>query len=163
MAHLDGMDLKILNYLIEYRKLDAKSMAEKFKTTQKTIYDRIARLKSRKVIEGVFPKLDSRECGYVLEAIVMVKLIDSRKVKEFVKEHEISNVTSSFIIAGIYDVQFIVKFRNPNALSSFLDRLRENDLVEFADLFYIEETRREGLVPFPLEASGRPSSSPKRK
>ena len=151
MQHaLDELDLKILNYILENEKLDTVKMATGFKTTQKTIYDRIARLKQNKVIEGVYAKINSQNVGFVLEGVILIKLGDNTKVRKFLSSYESANVTMSFALAGIYDALFVVKFQKPYSLSAFLNNLRDDNNVDFADLMYIEESRRENRVPFPL-------------
>ena len=147
---LDDLDVKILNYIIENEKLDTIKMASCFKTTQKTIYDRINRLKQNKIIDGVYAKINSQNCGYVLEGMILIKLLDNIKLKKFLSQIQDANITSSFILAGIYDICFIVKFKNPQKLSSFLNKLRDDSNVEFADLMYIEKAERENNIPFPL-------------
>lgn len=148
--NIDSLDLKILNYLVEHEKLDADKMAGEFKTTQKTIYDRVARLKQRKVIEGLYAKINSQNIGYVLEGVILVKLSNNTKIMSFLSSYESANVTSSFALAGIYDAMFIVKFKKPHALSDFMNKLRDDHSVEYADLLYVEDLRRENPVPFPM-------------
>ncbi|MCX8158069.1 MAG: winged helix-turn-helix transcriptional regulator [Candidatus Diapherotrites archaeon] len=147
---IDELDVKILNYLLQNEKLDSKKMATLFKTTQKTIYERIKKLKQNGVLLGIYPKISTSSLGYKITALVLVKLVNNNIIKEFLKKYDSANITTSFVLAGIYDLLFIVKFKNPELLSDFVDSLRDDEDVEFADLLYVEKINRESICPEPI-------------
>ncbi|MFH1224168.1 MAG: hypothetical protein V1676_00005, partial [Candidatus Diapherotrites archaeon] len=60
--------------------------------------------------------------------------------------------TLSCVLVGTYDVMFLGKFGKAAELTAFVDELRKDENVEYADLFYVPEMRVERPMPFPLSA-----------
>lgn len=152
---VDALDVRIANYLLEFEKADVGKMAKKLGTTPQTIYERIKKMKERGVIEGVFTKFSADALGYDIVGVVMVKLVENNSADKFAAKHEKkSNITLSCLLVGTYDVLFMGKFGKATELTAFVDELRKDENVDYADLFYVPGVRVERPMPFPLAADG---------
>jgi len=148
---LDELDTKILNYLLKNEEFNAAKMAKLFRVTPQTIYIRIKKMKKAGIIKGLFPRIDPSLCGFNIGSVLMIKLKDNRDVSEFIKKFEKEKYTTIvYGLVGLYDILLVLRYNNRNKLNKFVEKIRKNKKVDYADLFYIEHVALERFAPYPL-------------
>jgi len=148
---LDKLDTKILNYLLKNEEFNVAKMAKLFGVSPQTIYIRIKKMKKAGIIKSLFPRIDSSLCGFNIGCVLMIKLKDNRDVNEFIKKLEKERyATIVYGLVGLYDILLVLKHNSRDKLSKFVEKIRKNKKVDYADLLYIEHVALERFAPCPL-------------
>ncbi len=107
---LDELDKKILRNLQNDATISYKDLAAEIGAPESTIYDRIKRLKERKIIKMTVPLLDSEKLGMSTTAYIRVsieKICEIRKIAEQIAQ--LDEVLEVHEISGEWDILVKVK------------------------------------------------------
>ncbi len=78
VLNMASFETELLNYVIEHGTIKYSELAKKFKKTSPGIYAAIKRLRHKKILLGLYPKIDLSKFGYDFTAFIFAK-IDQKK------------------------------------------------------------------------------------
>ena len=146
-----SFETDLLNAIIESGQVNYTKLAKKFKKTKPAVYMAVKRLKDKKILLGVSPKIDLTKFGYDFTAFVLVK-VDPKNVSELVKKYEKkSEIVSIYEVSGEFDLLFVCKMKSTKELYAIVAGLSEDEKVAGVDTHIAYTAFKEGLNPWPIE------------
>jgi DNA-binding Lrp family transcriptional regulator len=134
------IDKQIISEFIENPKLSAKVVGKKLNLHPNTLLQRVKRLENKGVIRGYTTIVDYTKLGYVIQAIVFIKvlMIDDweSKLKPISEYPEIS---SFMFLSFDHDAAVIVRVKNMEELSKTLKRIQANKVVSKTTTHFISD------------------------
>ncbi len=144
---MTSFETELLNYIIEHGTVKYSELAKHFKKTSPGIYAAIKRLRRKKILLGLYPKIDLAKFGYDFTAFVFAKA-DQKNIPTLVKEYaSLDNVVSVFEVSGEFDLLFICKLKSTKQLYSIIEELSKDERVGAVDTHIAYTTFKEGLNP----------------
>ena len=145
-----GFETELLNYVIRNGTVRYSELAKKFKKTSPAIYAAIKRLKQKKILLGVYPKIDLAKFGYDFTAFILIK-VDQKNIPALLKKHgEQKDITSIYEVSGEFDLLFIARLKSTKELYTIVEELTKDEKVAGIDTHIAYTTFKEGLNPWPL-------------
>ncbi|MCD6164718.1 MAG: Lrp/AsnC family transcriptional regulator [Candidatus Odinarchaeota archaeon] len=143
MSNIDEIDFKILKELQKNGKI---SFAEIFRRTgipDSTIYDRISRLKEKKVIKGFTVILDDKKLGINITALVGIETRSENYGKVAKELSRIDEVIEVYGVTGEFDLMVKIKAVSMEDLSRILNVIRSMNGVDDIFVMTVLETFKE--------------------
>jgi len=110
MQSLDATDLAIIKYLQENARSSYQEIATKIGVSRVTVNERIRKLIESEVIEGFHARINARQIGYPVTAIVGLVTVQGDKAYRTIEElKHIPEVEEAHVVTGQYD--YLVKIR----------------------------------------------------
>ncbi|UCE73136.1 MAG: Lrp/AsnC family transcriptional regulator [Methanomassiliicoccales archaeon] len=147
MKSIDELDQDILRMLLKDASVNYETIAKEVDTSVGTVHNRIKRMKEEKIIIRIIPELDAEKLGFGICAMIDVR-IKGGHLEELQKRcSKYENVCSIYDITGDYDTTFITKFKNTEALNTFVKELAGQRYVLRTHTKLILNVIKEGFVP----------------
>jgi DNA-binding Lrp family transcriptional regulator len=164
---LDRIDFKILEALQKNGRLSNKELAAKIGLAPSSCFERVRRLQSSDVIQGVHAEVNPAALGIQLQAMIAVRLAQhSRKMVTSFMRHlrSLSEILAFYHVAGANDFLVHVAVRDADhlrdlALDAFTTRAEVAHL-ETALIFQHEDMR---VLPNYVQDDGGSGSSSARR
>ncbi|MBD3203690.1 AsnC family transcriptional regulator [Candidatus Woesearchaeota archaeon] len=119
----DEQDIKILNILHNNARISIKDLSEKIDLATTSIFERIKKLVSGKIITSFFPQVSLLSLGYQwYKILIRVNPVSLEKIKNFLKNHPNTTFISEFI--GEYNLQASIFAKNQKQLYNVLREIR---------------------------------------
>ncbi len=117
---IDAADRLILKILQADCRLSFSKVAAKAGVSVGTAYNRIKSLEARGLLKSYTAVIDSVKLGYGLTSIIMVQAEGGHlsDVEKAIAEY--SNVIAVYDVTGEYDAAVVAKFKDRNALNTFI-------------------------------------------
>ena len=145
-----GFETELLNYVIKNGTVRYSELAKKFKKTSPAIYAAIKRLKQKKILLGIYPKIDLSKFGYDFTAFILIK-VDQKNIPALLKKYgEQKDITSIYEVSGEFDLLFIARLKSTKELYTIVEELTKDEKVAGIDTHIAYTTFKEGLNPWPL-------------
>ena len=127
---LDSIDLQIIRALEDDSRVSMRKLAHQIGLTPNVLHNRLKNLELEGIIRAYSPIIDASKMGYNVTAIIMIQVEGGHVIEtenEIAKE---TNVLSVYDITGDYDTVVFAKFRDNNALNSFLKKLLTDRFIK---------------------------------
>ena len=148
---MTGFETELLNFIIKNGTVRYSVLAKKFKKTSPAIYAAIKRLKEKKVLQGVYPKIDLAKFGYDFTSFILIK-VDPKNISSLVKKYsEYKDVICLYEVSGEFDLLLIGRFKSTKGLYAIVEELSRDEKVAGVDTYIAYTSFKEGLNPWPLE------------
>ncbi len=122
-VEIDKLDVKILAKLLEDSRIPFRQLARDLGVSESTIYLRVKRLRSSKVLKGYTADVDLNKLGFLQQAYVEVK-VTPQYVRNVVEElREKTNVIEVYEVSGEYQLLAKIIATNNEELSSSIDEI----------------------------------------
>lgn len=146
-----SFETELLNYIIEHGTVKYSELAKHFKKTSPGIYAAIKRLRRKKILLGLYPKIDLSKFGYDFTAFVFAK-VDQKNIPDLIKKYNaLNDVVSIYEVSGEFDLLFICKLKSTKQLYSIIEDLSKDERVAAVDTHIAYTTFKEGLNPLLTE------------
>ena len=135
-SELDRIDRKLLALLQSDARISNAELAEKVNLSPTPCLRRLRKLEKEGWIEGYFAKLNEKQLGFEIAAMVFVKLGKNTKSNGEAFEHALENlpeVTECCVVAGAHDYVLRVVTRSLRDYEYFLKE-RLATVKQVADL-----------------------------
>ena len=148
------MDLEILKILEEDARIPAKDLAVMLKSDEKTIEEKIKKLKKEGIIRKFRTSIDWKKLGkHRASAIIQVKVVPQERAGFSRICQELSNdtrVRDVVVASGEYDLIIWVEAADIDELSKFVtEKLApKKDVVGTYTHIVLTEYKRDGIVYF---------------
>ena len=118
-----GFETELLNYVIKNGTVRYSELAKKFKKTSPAIYAAIKRLRQKKILLGIYPKIDLTKFGYDFTAFILIK-VDQKNIPSLLKKYgEQKDITSIYEVSGEFDLLFIARLKSTKELYAIVEEL----------------------------------------
>ena len=161
MSDFDPIDYQILALLQEDARTTQMAIAEAVGLSQPAVADRVRKLEERGAITGYVARLDPRQLGNDIRAIVGVRIAHPRHHDAFIRKIlEVTEVLECHRVAGLDSYILKVVTRNTASLDELIsDTLRRIPGVTRTHTTVVLSTVKEQTqVPLPA-----PSGGPRRR
>ncbi len=143
MARISVLDKKIIRHIMKGFGINENTyfeLAQKLCCSEEFIYNRIRRLKAKKIIRKIYALFDWQKLGFSSSLIALkVPLESLNKVIGFINAH--SSVTHNYLRKGPFNVWFTVIYRKKEEKEKMLYRLRRLRVKKIIDLPTIEKIK----------------------
>ncbi len=149
---INDMDAEILKILEEDARIPAKDLAVMLKTNEKTVEERIRKLKKDGIIRKFRTSIDWKKLGkHKASAIIQVKVVPQERSGFSRIARELSNdsrVRDVIVASGEYDLMIWVEAGDIDELSKFVtEKLApKKDVVGTYTHIVLTEYKRDGVV-----------------
>jgi Lrp/AsnC family transcriptional regulator, regulator for asnA, asnC and gidA len=127
---IDEIDLRILQELSDDGRQSFRDLAEKLKVSEGTVYNRVNKLRERKIIKNFIADIDYAKLGYDLTAIIGIRA-KGGKLQEIEKKIAgEKNITSVYDVTGEYDAIVVAKLPDRDALNKLVKKITALEDVE---------------------------------
>ncbi len=127
---LDIVDRKLLNELMKDARTSLRRLAEEMSVSPATLHNRLTKLEQLGIVKGFTVLVDYAKLGYMLTAIIMIK-VNGKYIVDVEKEiARYPNIVAVYDVVGEYDIIAIAKFRNVDDLNDFIKELLKNPKIE---------------------------------
>ena len=126
MAHLDKLDLRILDLVQEDAEMPGEAIADRVGLSASAVQRRLSRLKRDGVIEKVVAVVEPRSVGRTVTVLVEVEIDNERRsaLQGFQRwVAEAPEVQSCWYVTGDADYALLVSTRDLDSYNSFIERL----------------------------------------
>ena len=120
---LDPINVKILKALQINSKISNTKIASKVGISSPAVAERIKKLEDSGVIYGYYTKVDPRELGYALRALITVRAFMGRLKPFLLKIKTYDEVINCYRITGNENIVMEVVLKNQLHLEKFIDQL----------------------------------------
>ncbi len=121
IADLDEIDIKLLRTLQKNSRCSFQNIARECKVSGGTIHVRAEKLLEEGVIKNYTVQIDYEKLGFNVLAFVGVKIINTRKRKEYIEEiKKIPNIIEAHTATGDYDFLIKIVARTTRELQEIL-------------------------------------------
>ncbi|MEM1628750.1 MAG: Lrp/AsnC family transcriptional regulator [Desulfurococcaceae archaeon] len=144
-GELDELDLAILEILQENSRISLKEISMKTNKPISTIYERLKRLYTKRIIKKFTVIIDYNKLGYGLKALVLVN-VDGKyitDIEDYIAKHP--NVLAVYDITGEFDVAILASFKSINELDSFVKWLLKHPHIRQTRTSIIFRTIKEDI------------------
>jgi Lrp/AsnC family transcriptional regulator for asnA, asnC and gidA len=117
---LDDTDRHILRILQENARTPFSEVARRIDMSSATVHDRVNRMQEAGVIEGYHAKVDPREVGFGISAIVGLRVEQGREQDTLDKLEAIEGVQEIHLTTGEWDVMARVYAEDADALRELM-------------------------------------------
>ncbi|MBN3037648.1 MAG: Lrp/AsnC family transcriptional regulator [Candidatus Diapherotrites archaeon] len=125
-TQLDDVDLKIIKALQKDARASLRDVAKETGVAVGTVQNRLSKLRESSVLKTFRPVINYNKLGYVIDALVAIRM-HRHKHEELIKKLlKIPNVMDIFEVTGDVDLIVRVQFKDPEELKAFLHK----DLTE---------------------------------
>lgn len=156
MHHVDELDYALLRLLQQDAKASFRTIAQKIKVAEGTVYNRVKALEGAGILKGSTFDVAYSKLGYVMTAIVGMRIKGGHLGEIEGRISEEPNVLSVYDVTGEYDAIVIVKFRTREELNGFVKRINALPYVERTyTMLALDVVKEEPgiLVDFPKPAA----------
>jgi len=123
---MDDIDRQLLEALIDDGRQSYQQLAAKVHLSSNSTADRVRRLRSTGIIEGVHAELNLAALGRTLHSLTDIKLKESIDRHEFERNlNGVPQVLSAIHTTGELDYQLWIVSRNTDELQSVVDTVRQ--------------------------------------
>jgi len=148
VAKLDELDWRILQVLKDDCRTPALQLGQKFKTTYKTIQNRIKKLRDQQVIIGERLFISDKNTERFIVLLSYNEFSANRKKKLFAEFQQRPEITQALHMFGTWPVFLHVRTKNIEELQSLLIQLRErHSIIEEHEAIPIFEDIQINLLP----------------
>ena len=146
---IDKTDLKILKLLNDNSRIEYSEMSKKLKLSANAIKYRIKNLEKAGVIKGYTISADIKGLGYSWYNIQAKFIEGESKIKEFLKNNDISIYHYHYVGNENWDIDVGVIVRNPEELREFIVQFKDklSDLVKIHDVYIVLDVTKENVLP----------------
>lgn len=124
---LDDTDRAILRILQEDARTPFSEIARRIDMSSATVHDRVGRMEEAGVIEGYHAKVNAKEVGYGVSALVGLRVEQGREEDALDRLRDIEGVREIHLTTGEWDVIMRV-------VAADTDRLRELMFEQVANM-----------------------------
>lgn len=123
MIQLDETDKLVLRRLQEDARISFQKIAKEIGVSETTIFHRIKKLQSKKVIKGFKTIIDPDSVGKTTAAIVLVKA-DPKVYKKALEElRQVDDIYEIYDVTGAYYSILKVRTRSTEELAKIIDQM----------------------------------------
>lgn len=120
---IDKLDVKILAKLLEDSRIPFRQLARDLSVSESTIYLRVKKLRSSKVLRGYTADVDLNKLGFLQQVYVEIK-VTPQYMKNVVEElRGKTNVLEVYEVSGEYPLLAKIVATNNEELSSSIDEI----------------------------------------
>ena len=127
---MDVLDRELVNALLHNGRLTFRQLASKAGVSVGTALNRVRRLEKTGVIRKYSALVDYDLAGYVLDAIISLKIVKGKYKDVYEKIVADNCVVAAYDVTGETDSVLIAKFKNKQGLDRFLKKLQEYEFIE---------------------------------
>lgn len=147
---MPSFETEILNEVIEKGEINYTKLAKKFKKTKSAAYAAVKRLRSKKILLGISPKIDLAKFGYDFTAFLLAKA-NPKNIPALVEEYaKQGDVVSVYEVSGEFDLLLVCKLKSTKQLYAIVNQLSQDERIAGVDTHIAYTTFKEGLNPHPL-------------
>lgn len=116
---MDHIDTQILQQLQQNAKISMKELATTVHLSSPAVIERVKKLEEQGVIEGYHAKVNLKKMERTIEAIILFKSIDCKRLSSFCNAHP--DVLACYRVAG--EISYIVQLAtySVETLEQFID------------------------------------------
>lgn len=127
---LDETDYKILRALQGDARMSFREIARTIQVSEGTVYNRVKAMERANVIRGSTIDVAFSKLGYVMTAIIGMRIQGGHLPEIEGKISQDRNVLSVYDVTGEYDAVVVVKVRTREELNAFVKRINALPHVE---------------------------------
>ncbi|GAB6880512.1 Lrp/AsnC family transcriptional regulator [Halorubrum gandharaense] len=146
---LDDTDRAILRILQEDARTPFSEIARRIDMSSATVHDRVGRMEDAGVIEGYHAKVNAKEVGYGVSALVGLRVEQGREEDALDRLRDIEEVREIHLTTGEWDVILRV-------VAEDTDRLRELMFDRIADMDGFSRSQTMIILGTDYEGDGLP-------
>ena len=146
---LDDTDRAILRILQEDARTPFSELARRIDMSSATVHDRVGRMEDAGVIEGYHAKVNAKEVGYGVSALVGLRVEQGREEDALDRLRDIEAVREIHLTTGEWDVILHV-------VAEDTDRLRELMFDRIADMDGFSRSQTMIILGTDYEGDGLP-------
>jgi DNA-binding Lrp family transcriptional regulator len=146
MHERDAIDRIILEELMRDSRTPVRVLAEKAAVSVGTIVNRIRHLEDKGIIKGYTINVDYKALGQDIVVITRMKIAKGRYpevAQELVPE---KNIITLYNITGEYDAVMISRFKDREALDTFLKRIQSHPYVDKTNSVLVLKASKESQL-----------------
>lgn len=154
MEKIDNKDTEILKILENNARIPSREIATMLDIDEKTVNERINRLKKNGIIRRFKTSINWRKAGKrPVTAIIQVKVVPQERAgfaRTCIELSKDSRIKDIFVATGEYDLIILVEAENIDEISKFVtEKLApKKEVVGTNTHIVMEEYKREGVLSF---------------
>lgn len=130
MHQVDELDYGILRALQQDGKASFRTLAQKLKVAEGTVYNRVKALEEAGILKGSTVDVAYSKLGYVMTSIIGMRIKGGHLGEIEGRIAEDPHVLSVYDVTGEYDAIVVAKFRTREELNAFVKRINALPYVE---------------------------------
>lgn len=139
--HLDEIDKKILDFLVENTRMPFTEIAKQMDVSAGTIHVRVKKMEDAGIILGSSLNIDYTKLNYEFTAYIGILLSKSNKTKEVLAELiKIPNVIEASVTTGKYNIFCKIRAKNTENAKNIIYQIDEiPDVMRTESMISMEE------------------------
>lgn len=139
--HLDDIDKKILDFLVENTRMPFTEIAKQMDVSAGTIHVRVKKMEDARIILGSSLNIDYSKLKYEFTAYIGILLTKSNKTQEVLKKLvEIPNVIEASVTSGKYNIFCKIRAKNTENAKKIIYQIDDiPDVMRTESMISMEE------------------------
>ncbi|EKB56839.1 Lrp/AsnC family transcriptional regulator [Bergeyella zoohelcum] len=139
--HLDDIDKKILDFLVENTRMPFTEIAKQMDVSAGTIHVRVKKMEDAGIILGSSLNIDYSKLKYEFTAYIGILLTKSNKTQEVLKKLvEIPNVIEASVTSGKYNIFCKIRAKNTENAKKIIYQIDDiPDVMRTESMISMEE------------------------